>query len=184
MPRTIRSLALGSLLCLICFSGHAQDSTAAKQPEPFHSPNKAAIMSAVLPGLGQAYNRKYWKIPIVYGAFGGLTYFALYNNSKYRLYRDEYVARINEDSVNIDPALSWIPTDNLRSAQSTFRRYRDFDFILMGVVYTLNIVDAVVDAHLYYFDVSDDLSLEWHPSLLPVHSSYHRAPGLTLTLRL
>ncbi|MCB0396074.1 MAG: hypothetical protein KDD36_05450 [Flavobacteriales bacterium] len=179
-PLRLITLILIACASLISYPTFSQDLSTPRS----HSPRKAAIFSAVLPGLGQAYNRKYWKIPIVYGGLTGMYFLTRYNHSQYKLYRDEYVARVNQNVSAQDPELSLIPDDGLLAAQDNFRRYRDLDIIVMGLIYGLNIIDATVDAHLYTFDVSDDLSLRWQPSFIPSYGSGFKPLGMALTLRL
>lgn len=150
-------------------------------PVSQHPPRKATIMSACLPGLGQAYNRKYWKIPVVYAGLGTFGYFAFYTNSQYKGYKDEYIFRTNNPAlVNNYPGYS---TDQLKSNVDFYRRYRDLSVILIAAVYTLNIVDANVDAHLFTFDVSNDLSLNWSPSLQFNTFTCRNTTGLSFTLK-
>ncbi len=130
----------------------------------WHSPQKASLYSAVLPGLGQAYNHKYWKIPIVYGLGAYTVYAAMANHKIYLGYRDAFRLRTDGDPLTID-IYDGIETDfTLQERRDVFRRDRDYFWILTGVVYVLNIVDAAVDAHLYYFDVSDKLTMQFLPS--------------------
>ncbi|HAI77032.1 MAG TPA: hypothetical protein DCM08_12370 [Microscillaceae bacterium] len=126
-------------------------------------PRKAALFAAVLPGLGQIYNRKYWKLPIVYGAAGLLVFLAIDANQAFLSLRESYFAKTQPNSGRIDQfpgltAATLVP--NFQSA----RRDRDFYIILAGAIYALQIVDALVDAHLKGFDLSDNLSLHIKPS--------------------
>lgn len=144
-----------------------------------HSPKKATIYSAILPGLGQAYNKKYWKIPLIYAGFGTIGYFIGWNNGFYSTYKQAY-----SDFTDDDPATdSYLeldatqyydlenPTDSLNfksglSKQSDYyRRNRDLLIISMIGFYGLNIIDASVDAHLFDFDISEDLTLNWQPAI-------------------
>jgi hypothetical protein len=120
------------------------------------APSKAAFYSAVVPGLGQVYNKKYWKVPLVYGALGTTIYFYLSNNKKYHLYRDAYKRRL--EGFN-DDAYTYLDNDRLISAQKFYQKNRDLSAILTALFYILNIVDANVDAHLMQFNVSDKLTL-------------------------
>jgi len=123
--------------------------------------NRASLMSAILPGLGQVYNRKYWKVPVIYAAIGGIGYFARGLNNEYQNYHNELLYRYaNDQQVNTFPEYT---TDNLISLKNQAKKYRDMCFIGMGIFYVLNIIDANVDAHLKKFDVSDDLSLSIAP---------------------
>lgn len=148
-----------------------------------HSPRKATIYSAVIPGLGQIYNRKYWKVPIVYAGMGTCAYFALYSNKRYNEFRDAWRA-LNESNPNgtviFDDYLYTL--NGLEAGKNYFRRNRDLFTIFTAGVYILNIVDANVDAHLFDFDVSDDLTLNARPSVIPFASGTGVASGLTLKI--
>lgn len=125
-----------------------------------HNPKKAAWMSAALPGLGQIYNKKYWKIPVVYVGLGVCGYFAWTETVKYRKYKETYRYRLKVDLTATD----WFPneTDNtIKEMKEYHHRNVEISYIAASLVYLLNIVDATVDAHLYGFDVSDDLSMQF-----------------------
>lgn len=184
------------LLVLLCisFEFYAQE-TPKSNPEPVkvktdstvvrkkHNPTLASTMSAVLPGLGQVYNKKYWKLPIIYGALGGLGYVAIKNNSGYQKYKDAYIFRTDTSTSTIDNYVGILSDENLKTEMDKWRRARDFDIIIMGVVYIFNIIDASVDAHLFDFDVSDDLSLNINPNLM-VYNNQQTSVGLKLTFNL
>lgn len=148
-----------------------------------HSPRKASIYSALLPGLGQAYNKKYWKIPLIYAGFGALGYFIHWNNNNYQTIKIAY-----NDFTDSDPSTnSYVDLDgaqyynlnkepditNFKKAlvkqQDYYRRNRDLLIISTIAFYGLNIIDASVDAHFFDFDISDDLSLNWQPTVSPYH---------------
>lgn len=118
-------------------------------------PSKAAFYSAIVPGLGQAYNKKYWKIPIVYGAIGTSMYFYLDNNKKYHSYRDAYKQRLQ----GLPDQYEYLDNDRLIRAQRFYQRNRDLSLLVTLGFYVLNIVDANVDAHLLQFNVNDNLSI-------------------------
>jgi hypothetical protein len=139
----------------------AIDSSAYK-----HSPKKAAIMSAALPGLGQVYNKKYWKVPIIYAGFGVLTYYIIDNNKGYIEFRDAYRARVDDDPTN-DAIKTQYTTDNLRVIKNLYWKNRDLMIILTATLYALNILDATVDAHFFTYDISDDLSFRISPVVEP-----------------
>ncbi len=147
-----------------------------------HSPKKAAWLSAVLPGLGQAYNKKYWKIPVIWAGFGGLSYSIIFNNNKYVTYRNAYLYRIDNDSTTIDnfPLFS---TNYLQTLKNSYRRNLELSVIIAAALYAINIIDATVDAHLYDFDVSDDVSLNIKPVMMfsekQPYNTIH--PGIKLT---
>jgi hypothetical protein len=150
-----------------------------------HSPRKAAIFSALLPGLGQAYNRKYWKIPIVYAGLGGLGVGVGLNHRNWRTYSDAFRIVVN------DPAISTYELDGrtysesqLRELKNYYKRNRDMFIIFTGVMYLLNVIDATVDAHLFDFDVSDDLSMRIEPVWQPNMGTNNGFTGLRIQLRL
>jgi len=126
-------------------------------------PSTAALYSAALPGLGQAYNDKYWKIPILYGGGLVLGYFINYNHQLYKQYRDGLIALIDQDDRTqpFDPRLG---RDDYQRAVDYWRRNRDLLMIGVVVLYVVAIVDAHVDAHLELFTVEDDISLNLEPS--------------------
>lgn len=151
----------------------------ANQAEEVHSPKKAAIYSAILPGLGQAYNKKYWKIPLVYAGFGTIGYFIYWNNDNYQILRQAY-SDLTDDDPNTDSYLDLEgssyydlnnPTDfnnfktGVAKQQDYFRRNRDLLIISIVGFYGLNIIDASVDAHLFNFDISEDLTMNWQPTM-------------------
>jgi nitrogen fixation-related uncharacterized protein len=124
------------------------------------SPSKAAFYSAVLPGLGQAYNKKYWKIPIVYAAIGTGIYFYVTNNNQYNDVRDAYKRRLA--GFTDDEFQGLLTDDGLLEAQKTLRRNKELSLLITFGLYALNIIDANVDAHLMQFNVNDDLSFKPH----------------------
>ncbi len=136
-----------------------QDTVSTSSFDPL-TPSKAAFYSAILPGLGQAYNRKYWKIPLVYAGLGTGVYFYLDNNKKYNRYRDAYKRRLA--GFTDDEFFGNISDDGLIRAQRTFRRNKDISLLVTIGIYALNIIDANVDAHLLQYNVDDNLSLKPH----------------------
>lgn len=122
------------------------------------NPTKAGLYSAVLPGLGQFYNKKYWKIPVVWGAVGVGAGIAIWNQNRYLEYREYYIAKLNgtpNEFVDNNPRLDKIA---LANAQDRSKRQRDYAIAITGLIYILNIVDAVVDAHLYEGRKDPDLT--------------------------
>lgn len=130
-----------------------------------HKPNKATFMSSLVPGLGQYYNQKYWKIPIIYGGFTGLIYYASYNNFVYKKYRREYKWATDPDP-NIQKKSKY-PAANTERLKDTWRRYRDICFIGIGALYLLQVIDANVDAHFFDFTIDKDLSIKADPVIMP-----------------
>jgi len=118
-------------------------------------------MSAILPGLGQAYNKKFWKIPIIYTGLGGLGYMFTINQQQYNYFRKNLIAA-NDEDPNTMNTTRW-DSQNLQTQKITYRKRRDIAIIGIAILYVLNIVDANVDAHLKTFDVSDDLSIQIDP---------------------
>ena len=145
------------------------------------SPAKAAFYSAILPGLGQAYNKKYWKIPIVYGAIGTGVYFIMDNNKKHNQYRDEYKKRLaNGGAIDTsDPTYGKLSTESVIRGQKFYQKNRDLSVLITAGLYILNIVEANVDAHLLQFNVNDDLSLK--PDLHTNPYTFNQNVGFTLT---
>lgn len=128
-------------------------------------PNTAALYSAALPGLGQGYNKKYWKIPIIYGSGMVIGYFMSYNNRLYKQYRDGLIALIDGDDRT--QPIPYNPRAGVKDYQRQidyWRRNRDLLAVAAALFYVLNIVDAHVDAHLELFTVDDDISLNLEPS--------------------
>lgn len=153
-----------------------------------HSPHTATMYAAILPGLGQIYNRKYWKLPLLYGGVGALCYAIHFNGKYYKKYKSYYrdfvigdpnnksyaeIFKPNKDgsmriNITIEQAegqyKSWF-TSMLKSKKDYYRRYRDLSYFGMIGLYVVQIVDAAVDAHFFKFDVNEDLSLQWQPTL-------------------
>ena len=158
-----------------------------------HSPRRAALLSAALPGLGQIYNKKYWKVPIIYAGFAILGYLVIWNNDRYQILRR---ARIAEENGQRDQN----PLAGLRNGQferadvlanqvDNYRQQRDQFIIYTIGFYGLNIMDAIVDAHLIEFDVNPDLSFKLEPTAGPRLAYNHPVPslpysGLALTLHI
>ncbi|APY00783.1 DUF5683 domain-containing protein [Lacinutrix venerupis] len=150
-----------------------------KEIDPLR-PSKAAFYSAVLPGLGQAYNKKYWKIPIVYAAIGTGVYFYIDNNKQYNRVRDAYKRRLA--GFNDDEFQDRLTDDGLREAQKSYRRNKELSLLVTVGLYALNIIDANVDAHLLQYNVDDNLSFKPHYKL----DEFERkgTVGLTMNFKL
>ncbi len=136
------------------------DSTQLRKPIDPLSPSRAAFYSAVLPGLGQAFNKKYWKIPIVYAALGTGIYFYTKNNKDYNRVRDAYKRRLA--GFSDDEFQGRLTDDGLRNAQQTLRRNKELSLLITVGLYALNIIDANVDAHLLQYNIDDNLTLKPH----------------------
>lgn len=142
-------------------------------------PAKAAFYSAVLPGLGQAYNKRYWKIPIVYGAIGTSLYYYADSNRKYHDYRDAYKRRLAGFD---DDKYQYLDDNRLIVAQRFYQRNRDLSLFFVVGFYILNIVDANVDAHLIQFNVNEKISIA--PEIYQNQTNYKSNIGLTLNYKL
>jgi len=135
------------------------------------APSKAAFYSAILPGLGQIYNKRYWKAPIVWGAIGTGIYVYSYNNTEYRRARNAYKRRLAgfvDDEfydLNGDGSGPDVSSEALQEAQENTQRDRDLSLVITIALYALNIIDANVDSHLKQYNVSDDLAVDFNPYL-------------------
>jgi len=151
-----------------------------------YSPKVAARRSAILPGLGQIYNKKYWKLPIIYGGLGVTGYIFFDNLKTYKEYKFAYSARIkaqppNPDSTDynqLDDIYKVLSPNSIRAARDEFRRYVDYSALIFILLWGLNVVDAAVDAHLKAFDVSPDLSLRFKAG----YSDMAKTNGVSLVL--
>lgn len=159
-----------------------------EEQEEIHSPRKATIYSAVLPGLGQIYNKKYWKVPIIYIGFGAIGYFINWNNENYQLFRIGYqhltdnnpetqdylkIEAVRRNNYNLDNTSEFNSLKTtLSKQQDYYRRNRDLLIISIVGFYGLNIIDASVDAHLFDFDISDDLTLKWEPAMMNFDNNF------------
>jgi hypothetical protein len=136
-----------------------------------HSPRKATIRSAIIPGWGQAYNKKYWKIPIVYGALGTAAGFFIYNRKEYIDARDAYRYKVDTIAANdilIKPKFQPVDAEAVRQYRIGVRQYVDYSVLIFLLLWGLNVVDATVDGHLKAFEVSDDLSMRVNPTINPL----------------
>ncbi|MCX6243259.1 MAG: DUF5683 domain-containing protein [Bacteroidetes bacterium] len=144
--------------------------------EKQHSPTKATLMSMCLPGLGQIYNKKYWKVPIIYAGIGVLTYLIIFNTDQYLTYKCAYIESYNNDSSgNYSEIVNKYTLDNIASQREYYRRNLEVTIIFSAIWYGLNILDACVDAHLFTYNINKDLSLKVEPTLIPPYprsSSY------------
>nr|WP_133645078.1 DUF5683 domain-containing protein [Zeaxanthinibacter enoshimensis] len=157
------------------------------------APSKAAFYSAVLPGLGQIYNQRYWKVPIVFGAIGTGVYAYIYNDDLYDRFRDAFKRRragftddefYDINNSGVVPGSPDLSDEALQDAQERYQRDRDLALVITIGLYALNIIDANVDAHLKQFNVDEDLSLELKPYLEyhPINSDPNY--GLAITIKL
>lgn len=154
------------IVLLSCADIMAKNDSLVEQKK--HSPKRATLYSAVLPGLGQAYNKKYWKIPVVYAGIGTIFYIANTNGNNYNDYRKAYdfktgtTTDVNDDIKDIADRYS---AENLISLRDYYRRNMELSWIIMALWYGINIIDAAVDAHFFEYDIGDDLSLKIEPMI-------------------
>jgi len=165
-------------------------------------PIRAVWLGAIVPGLGQIYNRSYWKLPIVYGAFMGCAYAIIWNSNMYNDYKQAYIDILNDEVLSTDPTRSYnaiLPkgytiemmggrttyTETLNSKQNLYRRYRDFGIVGVFAVYALSLIDAFVDAQLFDFDISPDLSMNVSPQIYNdfIHQQRTAEVRLAFTLK-
>lgn len=169
----MRSLVVLILLCIgnISFS---QDSLSSQLPLDtikVHSPKKAVIYSAILPGAGQVYNhiampkgqkKAYWKVPLIYAGLGTMTYFLISNQKTQLSLRKEYEYRLN--GLVVDPKWELYDVGAIDILYNQYLNWRDFSILGLGAVYLIQIVDAGIEAHFVKFDISEDLSLAIEPA--------------------
>lgn len=152
-----------------------------------HSPKRAAIYSAIIPGAGQVYNRKYWKVPLVVAAIGIPFYLSQRYRDNYIEYRDIYRLENDDDSTTVSRLHDKLENNlltlaGIKDTRDTYRSWMELSYIFTGLFYVLQIVDASVDAHFMEFDVSDDLTLNLQPRMLSVAGREELATGLSLRL--
>jgi Family of unknown function (DUF5683) len=209
--KTFLKILIIIILQLICIQGnsYAQDTLEVVTDTVKHKfsaePFRASMMAFVFPGLGQIYNRKYWKIPVVYAGFGGLIFSASRNSVEYNRFMsayqdftddiretDSYLDLITDDPATYDPVL--YPDSYSASTAETYkermlrmvdyhRKYRDLSYIGIATWYLISILDANVDASLFNYDVSDNLDLAVFPSTYLLPGGYTGA-GVNMSLRI
>lgn len=163
------------LLLLFLSMNVSQDSLPVVLDSPaVHSPRKAAVLSACVPGLGQIYNKKYWKLPLVYAGLGTCAGFFFYNVSEYNDARKAYQNKLDGDPSNdnnMPEKYRPVDPESIRQYRNGVRQYVDYSVLAFLLCWGLNVVDAAVDAHLKSFDLSDNLSMHINPFIQPAHGS-------------
>ncbi len=148
------------------------------KPKKFQpNPKKAGLYSAIVPGLGQLYNRQYLKIPLVYAGIGVAGYFFFRNNDYYQSYRKAYIGRIN-NPYPTDKYVNVYSTDQLQTLQNDYKKYLDMTVLFSSIGYALQVIDAITSAHLKNFDISRDISMH----VLPV--PYANGAGMAIVMNL
>lgn len=185
---------VGIILFLICFNLEAQEFNVPKDSlkisvstqKKVFSPKKASIYAALFPGLGQVYNGKYWKLPVIYGGYAGLIYVFGWNNNQYKDFFDGYrtiskyetveqMSKADKDYLNNLLNYPYLNLNNfpsrfnslktqLKSGKDFYRRSRDMSIIFIAALHVLSIIDASVDANLSDFEINDDLSMRVAPA--------------------
>jgi hypothetical protein len=192
------------LLCVFCTTKTlAQEPSLEEQePKPFisdkeadapppvvvkrHSPKKAAMLSAIAPGAGQIYNRKYWKLPLVYGGIGGLGYWVGLNIKNLNGYSNAYRLQVDGDSTTFGSYKGISDTNALKLKRNEVKSSLDLSIILMVVAYAINVVDATVDAHLFDYDVNEDITISLKPNfnLMMASNGYSMIPTAGLSFKM
>ena len=180
----------GEAIALVKDSSEQKKTVDTVVKKKVQSPKTAATRSAILPGWGQIYNKKYWKLPIVYGALGVTGGVFVFNIKNYKDLKFAYAAkykaslapplRDSTDYFNIKASLLPLSLESLRFNRDQFRRNVDFSVLVFLILWGLNVVDAAVDAHLKSFDVSPDLSLQ----IKPGRSQMAGTNGVSLVLHI
>lgn len=196
---------VGLFLGLVAFSStlRAQDTTTKKEPIPVskprlkvkdtvvvkntrkkkkrvNSPRKALLYSAAFPGFGQIYNRKYWKLIIIYGGGALIGLDMKRNHDRFIFFRDEFVRKSQDADY---PSFQGLDAEGLKAVKNQAKRDRDFMIILSVLVYGLQMVDANVDAHLMDFDLDENLSLRLKPTIESSPFSNFAGVSLSLTFK-
>jgi hypothetical protein len=186
-----RNLLLLSLFLTLSFVSHGQDKAADKEERKKikhlnSKPRKAAILSAIVPGAGQIYNKQYWKAPIAWVGLGATGFFYSQNRGFFTDFKNAYSASVSGSAQPKDNINGYVvankSADQLAKERDSYRHYRDLDLFIGLGIYALNIIDASVGAHLKDFDVTDNLSLNVKP-LLYTNINRQFTAGLTLNIR-
>ena len=172
------------------------DSMSAPKQKPIFIPNsgKATWLAAVIPGGGQIYNRKYWKLPIIYGGFVACTYALSWNNKYYKDYSQAYLDIMDDDDntnsymnflspgYDVESKKEWLKTV-FKNKKDSYRRYRDLSIFAFIGVYLVSIIDAYVDAELSNFDISPDIGLQINPAVLNDNHSPKNTLGIQCSIK-
>jgi hypothetical protein len=153
------------LLLFTSFSSYSQE----KKIKTFN-PKKSSRLSAVLPGLGQIYNKQYWKVPVIYGGYAVIGHYIKFNNGMYNDFKNALTLETDDDELTLNPFPNF-SRNSLERNMDFWRRNRDMLIIFTGAYYLLNIIDAHIFAHLNEFDTDNDLSLSIKPSLEKINNN-------------
>lgn len=171
--------------CLIgaglMYWGSLLDGAISFKPDPYPLPGKATIYSILLPGLGQAYNGEYWKIPIYVGGLGAAVHFSVLNNMQFHRFRSLYLE-------SLEPGYDGpVSSESAKYYRDIYRRYRDYSVLAIALVYLIQVIDANVFAYMHDFNVNDNLAMSVNPTVLNLDQQYALNPnpavGVNLSLR-
>lgn len=188
--KSIKRIFVGVLLLCMSLFAYSQDTLTPKVSRvkaqdslkvSKHSPT-VAMLCSIIPGGGQIYNKKYWKVPIIYGLFEVSGYFLYQYTTEMLLYKREFINRRDGNTDLLIPGLANSDDENILSLYQKSLRNMEISLAATAIIYALNFIDAMVDAHLYYFDVSDDLSLFWSPMVFPSPGRSSPSYGVTVAL--
>ncbi|MGX8713400.1 MAG: DUF5683 domain-containing protein [bacterium] len=152
-----------------------------KEIRPREHSGERALCWSIIPGGGQIYNRQYWKVPIIYGAFAGMGYFIYYNYNRMTTFRDEYLYRVNHDNNTNLAEYAHYPTSNIYSLYNSYNRNFQLMVIITVGIYALNLIDAYVFGHLFDFRIDDDLSMNLIPAIQPMPDGLYPMLGLSFS---
>lgn len=184
MQKVLFIFSLFIIFCNKAFSQQKSDSNivviqkAKDTTKNKFNPRTATIRSAIVPGLGQIYNKKYWKLPLVYGALGTTAGIFVYNVKTYKRLKAAYAYKIAGQNDLVYYKYRNLSAESIRTYRNTFRQNVDYSALFFVIFWGLNVVDATVDAHLKSFDVNDDLSLQIKPGYSPLANT----SGVSLVL--
>ncbi len=166
---------------LFSYDGYSQEKMDTKNTPKVHSPGRAMLYS-IIPGGGQLYNRKYWKVPVLYAGIAATVYAVDFNTNRYKKYKEALEKRSEDEYDILTDEYKNLTDNSLERLRDSYRNDRDLSIFIGVGIYAINILDAYVDAHFFEFDVSDDLSLQVQPSI-QLNPDASTVNGLSLCLR-
>ena len=176
-----RIIAFLLILVSIAQSLSAQQPT---EPVKAHSPKRATIYSAILPGMGQVYNKQAWKIPIIYAIGATTVYISIDNYKKSIKFKDEYFNRLNGNTSELLSDYATYSDESILSLHQAYNKNFQLGMIITGAVYLLNIVDAMVYGHLFDFEINEDLGASIRPFATPSFGCFSPSIGMSLSIRM
>lgn len=176
-----RIIAFLLILVSIAKSLSAQQPT---EPVKAHSPKRATIYSAILPGMGQVYNKQAWKIPIIYAIGATTVYISIDNYKKSIKFKDEYFNRLNGNTSELLSDYATYSDESILSLHQAYNKNFQLGIIITGAVYLLNIVDAMVYGHLFDFEINEDLGASIRPFATPSFGCFSPSIGMSLSIRM